>query len=202
MTEPLDHHAALIYAMVTMSAALVMVGGELTLDPLELAYNPVSGFYRAPVQAIANGERGEIGQAGEFEQIAALLPPAVRAILGPSLTSVMSFNGIVCGGFFDLGNVLVTFDVGRMCRQVGEAVGLEPAVIYEALFDARLLRVRSNDGQKEKAEISGHRGMFLTERIPPGTYEVHAGGYAPLTPEQERRTGIIRPTLTMGLVML
>jgi len=34
---------------------LVMVGGELTLDSLELVYNPTSGFYRAPVQAIANG---------------------------------------------------------------------------------------------------------------------------------------------------
>ena len=34
---------------------LVMVGGELTLDSLELTHNPVSGFYRAPVQAIANG---------------------------------------------------------------------------------------------------------------------------------------------------
>jgi predicted ATPase with chaperone activity len=34
---------------------LVMVGGELTLDALELRYNPTAGFYRAPVQAIANG---------------------------------------------------------------------------------------------------------------------------------------------------
>ena len=34
---------------------MVMVGGELTLDALELSYNPTSGFYRAPVQAIANG---------------------------------------------------------------------------------------------------------------------------------------------------
>jgi len=34
---------------------LVMVGGELTLESLELVHNPVSGFYRAPVQAIANG---------------------------------------------------------------------------------------------------------------------------------------------------
>jgi predicted ATPase with chaperone activity len=33
----------------------VMVGGELTLDSLELSYNPTTGFYRAPVQAIANG---------------------------------------------------------------------------------------------------------------------------------------------------
>ena len=32
-----------------------MVGGELTLEALELIYNPVSGFYRAPVQALANG---------------------------------------------------------------------------------------------------------------------------------------------------
>ena len=34
---------------------LVMVGGELTLDALELSYSPHAGFYRAPVQAIANG---------------------------------------------------------------------------------------------------------------------------------------------------
>jgi predicted ATPase with chaperone activity len=34
---------------------MVMVGGELTLDALELSYNPSTGFYRAPVQAIANG---------------------------------------------------------------------------------------------------------------------------------------------------
>ena len=34
---------------------LVMVGGELTLDSLELTYNATSGFYRAPVQAVANG---------------------------------------------------------------------------------------------------------------------------------------------------
>jgi hypothetical protein len=31
-----------------------------------------------------------------------------RAILGPSLTSVMSFNGIVCGGYLDLGIVIDT----------------------------------------------------------------------------------------------
>jgi SpoVK/Ycf46/Vps4 family AAA+-type ATPase len=32
-----------------------MVGGELTLSALELSYNPSTGFYRAPVQALANG---------------------------------------------------------------------------------------------------------------------------------------------------
>jgi hypothetical protein len=59
-----------------------------------------------------------------------------------------------------------------------------------------LLRASSNDGAQEKPEIVGNRGLFLTERIPPGTYEVHAEGYAPLTPEQERSTGIVGPTLT------
>ena len=34
---------------------MVMVGGELTLTALDLSYNPTTGFYRAPVQAVANG---------------------------------------------------------------------------------------------------------------------------------------------------
>jgi hypothetical protein len=34
---------------------LVTVGGELVLESLELAYNPVAGFYRAPLQLVANG---------------------------------------------------------------------------------------------------------------------------------------------------
>ncbi len=34
---------------------MVMVGGELTLEALELSYNTVAGFYKAPVQAVANG---------------------------------------------------------------------------------------------------------------------------------------------------
>jgi hypothetical protein len=34
---------------------MVMVGGELTLEALELAYSPATGFYSAPVQAVANG---------------------------------------------------------------------------------------------------------------------------------------------------
>jgi hypothetical protein len=68
--------------------------------------------------------------------------------------------------------------------------------LFPHVFDARLLRVSSDPGPADKAEIVGNRGLFLTERIPPGTFEVHAEGYAPLTPEQERRTGIVGPTLT------
>ena len=40
---------------VPCSRPCVMAGGELTLDLLELSYNPTTGFYRAPVQALANG---------------------------------------------------------------------------------------------------------------------------------------------------
>ena len=34
---------------------MVMVGGELTLQALDLSYSPTMGFYSAPVQALANG---------------------------------------------------------------------------------------------------------------------------------------------------
>jgi predicted ATPase with chaperone activity len=34
---------------------MVMVGGELTLESLELSFNPSAGFYGAPVQTVANG---------------------------------------------------------------------------------------------------------------------------------------------------
>jgi predicted ATPase with chaperone activity len=34
---------------------LVTAGGELTLRQLELTYSPVTGFYNAPIQAVANG---------------------------------------------------------------------------------------------------------------------------------------------------
>jgi ABC-type transport system involved in multi-copper enzyme maturation permease subunit len=64
------------------------------------------GLLLAGFQVLRVHIAASVHEAGEFGQIAALLPPSVRAILGPSLASVMSFNGIVCGGFFDLGNVL------------------------------------------------------------------------------------------------
>jgi hypothetical protein len=49
---------------------------------------------------------GSIHRAGEFEQLASLLPPFARALLGPSMASVMSFRGIVCLGYFDLAIVI------------------------------------------------------------------------------------------------
>ncbi len=51
----LDEGARLDARWVRCRRPMVMVGGELTLDQLDLRYNPTAGFYRAPVQATANG---------------------------------------------------------------------------------------------------------------------------------------------------
>jgi predicted ATPase with chaperone activity len=53
--QSLDLGNRLDHRWVLCKRPMVMVGGELTLDALELSYNPSTGFYRAPVQAIANG---------------------------------------------------------------------------------------------------------------------------------------------------
>jgi ABC-2 type transport system permease protein len=42
----------------------------------------------------------------EFDQLAALLPPFVRAIMGAAVASIMSFAGIVSIGYFDLAIVI------------------------------------------------------------------------------------------------
>jgi ABC-2 type transport system permease protein len=49
---------------------------------------------------------GSVERAGEFEQIASLLPRFVRMLMGSTVASVMSFAGVVCLGYFDLGIVI------------------------------------------------------------------------------------------------
>src|ERR1019366_242917 len=41
-----------------------------------------------------------------FDQLSALVPSAVRDILGPSLAKIMTFNGIVCAVYFDTGFII------------------------------------------------------------------------------------------------
>jgi predicted ATPase with chaperone activity len=60
MTEPEDHgdlEAGVQYdrRWIRCRRPLVMVGGELRLEALELNYDRAAGIYRAPVQTIANG---------------------------------------------------------------------------------------------------------------------------------------------------
>ena len=56
-----------------------------------------TGLLLAVVQALRVRIAAEVHDTGQFDQLSALLPSAVRDILGPSLASIMSFNGIVCG---------------------------------------------------------------------------------------------------------
>jgi ABC-2 type transport system permease protein len=65
-----------------------------------------TGLLLAAFQVLLVLIAGSLDRAGEFEQLASLLPPFMRALLGPSLASVMSFSGIVCLGYFDLGIVI------------------------------------------------------------------------------------------------
>jgi ABC-2 type transport system permease protein len=64
------------------------------------------GLLLAAFQALLVLVARSLQRAGEFEQLAKLLPPFARALLGPSVASVMSFSGIVCLGYFDLGIVI------------------------------------------------------------------------------------------------
>ncbi len=54
-SEGLADDVAADHRWIRCRRPLVTVGGELTLDSLELTYSPTSGFYQAPVQAVANG---------------------------------------------------------------------------------------------------------------------------------------------------
>lgn len=42
--------------------------------------------------------------------------------------------------YFDLGKVLLDFDVGQMCRQMGEVAGIDPSRVKEVLFNGQLQR--------------------------------------------------------------
>ena len=65
-----------------------------------------TGLLLAAVQVLRVRIAASVHNAGQFDLVTALLPPSVRAILGPSLASIMTFNGIVCGVYFDTGSSL------------------------------------------------------------------------------------------------
>jgi ABC-2 type transport system permease protein len=64
------------------------------------------GFLLAAFQVLLVLIARSIQSGGKFEELADMLPPFARALLGPSLASIMSFRGIVCIGYFDLGIVI------------------------------------------------------------------------------------------------
>jgi len=70
-----------------------------------------TGFLLAAVQALRVFLAASLHNAGQFDQISALLPPFVRDLVGPSLASIMTFNGIVCGVYFDTGFIIALLAV-------------------------------------------------------------------------------------------
>jgi ABC-2 type transport system permease protein len=65
-----------------------------------------TGFLLAAVQILRVRIAAEVHDTGQFDQLSALLPKAVRDVLGPSLASIMSFNGIVIAVYFDTGFII------------------------------------------------------------------------------------------------
>lgn len=65
-----------------------------------------TGLLLAAFQVLMVLIAGALHSSGDFEQLTSLMPPIVRSLLGPALTSVMSFGGIVCAGYFELGIVI------------------------------------------------------------------------------------------------
>src|SRR5262245_5763258 len=63
---------------------------------LVLALGLLLGAFQVLMVQVARS----IEKSGTFEQVSALLPSFVREMLGPSVTSFMSFSGIVCLGYF------------------------------------------------------------------------------------------------------
>ena len=102
----------------------ITVGGELTLEALDLNYSPSMGFYRAPVQAIANGGVLVIDDFGRQHCSARDL---LNRWIVP-LESGVDFLGLQTGQKFDLPfAVLVVF-----------ATNLKPAELVDEAFLRRI----------------------------------------------------------------
>jgi hypothetical protein len=62
----------------------------------------VTGLLLAALQLVLIFVAGELRTSGAFDQLSAIIPPFARELLGPSVTIIMSFSGIVCLGYFEL----------------------------------------------------------------------------------------------------
>lgn len=64
-----------------------------------------TGLLLGAFQLVLIAVAGSIQNQGGFEQLAALIPPFARELLGPSMVSFLSFSGIVCLGYFHLASM-------------------------------------------------------------------------------------------------
>jgi ABC-2 type transport system permease protein len=61
-----------------------------------------TGVLLAAFQVVLIVVARSMHRSGTFVQLAAMLPPFVRAVFGPSLASFMSFAGITCVGYIEI----------------------------------------------------------------------------------------------------
>jgi ABC-2 type transport system permease protein len=64
------------------------------------------GLLLALVQVLRVRIAEKIYDAGQFDQLNSVLSSYLREIIGSALGSIMSFNGIVCGVYFDTGYII------------------------------------------------------------------------------------------------
>jgi ABC-2 type transport system permease protein len=77
---------------------------------------------------------GSIQNSGQFAQLATLLPPFVRALMGPAITAFLSFGGIVSLGYFEPG---VIFAILGLAIAVGTRIGQDMESGFMDLILAR-----------------------------------------------------------------
>jgi FMN phosphatase YigB (HAD superfamily) len=97
--------------------------------------------------------------------------------------------------YFDLGRVIVNFDMELMCRQMGAAANVSPELVFKTLFDTRL-HDRYERGELDPLgfyeafcqgtscrpdydalEIAGSDIFELNTSIVPVVAQLHAAGY-------------------------
>lgn len=82
-----------------MKGPLILLGHSLKrVRTLVLAMALLLAAFQVLLIVVA----GPIQRSGSFQQLGEMLPPFVREVMGPSLTALMSFSGIVCLGYFHL----------------------------------------------------------------------------------------------------
>ena len=81
-----------------MKAAIVVLLHSLRrVRNLVLGVAMLLGLFQVVMIFVAR----TLENSGQFAQLAALLPPFVRALLGPAMTAFLSFAGIVSLGYFE-----------------------------------------------------------------------------------------------------
>jgi ABC-2 type transport system permease protein len=94
----------------------------------------VLGFLLAWLQVVLVLVAGSIQNSGQFDQLAEIFPPFVRALMGPAMTAFLSFGGIVSLGYFE---PAVIFAITGFAIAIGTRIALEVETGFMDLLLAR-----------------------------------------------------------------